>query len=273
MLLQEAMIERLRHICRQDRRIVAAMLYGSFTRAEADAFSDIDVALFFADETLGEIDQRAWVSQIAPVELYYVNEFGNGVAIFDNLVRGEFHFDAASDMHKVETWKGNAWFPSLAATLLVDPTGQLARHLQALTGPPPLYDTPERARFLSDSLVNWVLFGANVLARGEVARALEILRIVHDYLLWMVRLVEHSTAHWATPTKSLEQDISPAAYARFVACTANMDEVALWRAYLVAWGWGKELMLALAQRHGFAMPETLVLKLDSQLARYQATRA
>ena len=136
MLPQDIMIERLRQICQQDERLIAAMLYGSFTRQEADKFSDIDIVLFFADESLAEINQPAWVSQIAPVELYYHNEFGNGVAIFTNLIRAEFHFDSASDMHKIESWQGNAWFPSLGDVVLVDRTGQLARHLQVLVGPP-----------------------------------------------------------------------------------------------------------------------------------------
>jgi hypothetical protein len=31
---------------------------------------------------LGDVDQEEWVARIAPVELYFVNEFGNGTAIF-----------------------------------------------------------------------------------------------------------------------------------------------------------------------------------------------
>jgi lincosamide nucleotidyltransferase len=71
MLIQQAMIERLRHICQQDQRLVAAMLYGSFTYGEGDQYSDIDCSLFFQDDALAEVDQIAWISQIAPVELYF----------------------------------------------------------------------------------------------------------------------------------------------------------------------------------------------------------
>src|SRR3954447_5748983 len=42
MPVQEAMIARLRDLCLQDERVVAALLYGSFTRGEGDAFSDIE---------------------------------------------------------------------------------------------------------------------------------------------------------------------------------------------------------------------------------------
>jgi hypothetical protein len=50
-------------------------------------FSDIEFILYFYDEVFGDVDQEEWVARIAPVELYYVNEFGNGTAIFKNLIR------------------------------------------------------------------------------------------------------------------------------------------------------------------------------------------
>jgi hypothetical protein len=60
MLIQQTMIKRLRHVCQQDERLVAAMLYGSFTYSQGDQFSDIECLLFFEDDALEGIDQRAW---------------------------------------------------------------------------------------------------------------------------------------------------------------------------------------------------------------------
>jgi hypothetical protein len=82
-MLQRAMIERLRYLCRLDERLAAAMMHGSFAQFEGDEFSDIEFILFFFDEVLGDVDHEEWVARIAPVELYLVNEFGNGTAIFD----------------------------------------------------------------------------------------------------------------------------------------------------------------------------------------------
>jgi predicted nucleotidyltransferase len=45
MLQQEAMIERTRRICREDERLAAAMMYGSFAQGEGDGFSDIEFIL------------------------------------------------------------------------------------------------------------------------------------------------------------------------------------------------------------------------------------
>ncbi len=124
MLPQEDMIEKVRQLCDQDERVVAALMYGSFALGQGDRFSDIEFYLFFAEEASEGLEEQAWVSQIAPLELYYVNEFGNGCAIFEDLVRGEFHFEAASNLGLVDAWEA-AWFPSLESAVLADKSGDL----------------------------------------------------------------------------------------------------------------------------------------------------
>jgi lincosamide nucleotidyltransferase len=125
MLPQQAMIERVRELCDQDDRVVAALMYGSFALGQGDRFSDIEFYLFFDDEASEGLQEEAWVGHIAPLALYYVNEFGNGTAIFENLVRGEFHFEAASNVSLVDAWE-SAWFPSLESAVLVDKSGELS---------------------------------------------------------------------------------------------------------------------------------------------------
>jgi lincosamide nucleotidyltransferase B/F len=129
MLAQEVMIEKVRELCNRDERVVAALMYGSFALGEGDRFSDIEFYLFFDEEALGNLEEQAWVAQIAPLELYYVNEYGNGTAIFENLVRGEFHFEAASNIGLVEAWE-SAWFPSLESAVLVRPSSYRCRFLR-----------------------------------------------------------------------------------------------------------------------------------------------
>lgn len=276
MLQQEVMIERVRRVCEEDERLVAAMMYGSFAQGEGDEFSDIEFVLFFDDEVAGDLDQEEWVSGISPVELYFVNEYGNGTAIFENLVRGEFHFDRASDMEEIvdESMRDTDWLPLLDATLVLDRTGELTRRLQAVVGPPPDRDTPERARFVCNCFVNWFLFGSNLLARGEPARALNVLGVVQDQLLFMVRILEGSTDRWFNPAKLLEEHVSQAAYARYAACTARLDRGELRDAYLAAWEWAREMMVALSERHGAMVPAALLEKLDRRvvgsLARSEA---
>ena len=60
---------------------------------------------------------------------------------------------------------------------------------------------------------------------------------------------------------------SPAAYARYQACTAPCEPAALERAYRESWRWGRELLEALYRRHGLALPEAL---LEEVAARIEA---
>jgi lincosamide nucleotidyltransferase len=264
MLQQEVMIEKVRELCEEDERIVAALMYGSFALGQGDSFSDIEFYLFFDDEALEGLEEEAWASRIAPLELYYVNEFGNGTAIFENLVRGEFHFEAASNVGLVDGWE-TAWFPALESAVLVDKRGELSRRVSRLVRRPPEMDTPERALFLCRSLINWTLMGTNLLKRGEYARAEALLSLVHGHLLQAVRLVERRTANWLSPSRRLEEDVSAASYGRFKACTAALDARQLVRAYILTWEWSKELMNELATRHAFALPETLLNKLNHHI--------
>jgi lincosamide nucleotidyltransferase len=268
MLQQEAMIERTRRVCREDERLAAAMMYGSFAQGEGDGFSDIEFILFFRDEELEGLDQEEWVSRISPVGLYFVNEYGNGTAIFQNLVRGEFHFDRASDIERVvgESMRDADWLPSLEDTLILDRTGELGPRLREIVGPPPERDTPGQIRFVCYCFVNWFVFGSNLFARGELARSLDLLGIVRDRLLQMVRVQEMSTLHWFNSAKFLETEISQTSYARYAACTARLDRDELRQAYLSAWEWGRELMASLAERHGVAPPTALLVRLDRRFA-------
>jgi len=268
MLQQQSMIERTRRVCREDGRLVAAMMYGSFAQNEGDEFSDIEFILFFEDGELANLDQEEWVSRISPVGLYFVNEYGNGTAIFENLVRGEFHFDGASDIETVvgESMKDTDWLPSLEDTLILDRTGELTPRLRRIVGPPPERDTPEQVRFVCNCFVNWFVFGSNLFARGEFARSLALLDIVRDRLLQMVRVLERSTLHWFNASKFLELEISDPSYARFVACTARLDGDEIRHAYLATWEWGRELMSAIADRYDAAPPEAFLDRLDRHLA-------
>lgn len=265
MLPHKQLIARLTTICHDDARLLAAMHYGSQTRGEADEYSDLDIMLFFADEALAEIDQRAWLGQIVPLALFYVNEFGNSVAIFDNLVRAEFHFDPASQMADLKQYHDRVRFPTLEDTVIVDKTGRLAEILAPLIGPPLTHETAAEAQYLADSFLNWFLFGFNVLSRGEHARALEVLNLVHDNLLRMARMEEGKTARWITPTKALEEEISPAAYRRYQECTAALDPAALEAAYYACWTWGTEMMRSFGRRFEFLLPTVLLQEIDDLL--------
>jgi lincosamide nucleotidyltransferase len=248
-------------------------MYGSFAKGEGDAYSDIEFVIYLDEAGHSEFRDspgaaQAWVAQIAPVSLYLTNEFGTGVAIFENLVRGEFHFERAEDMAQVRAWKQETGFPPVESMLLVDRTGELTEHLEYIVGPGPERGTPAQVCELWHRYLNWMLFGVNVLARGERARALELLWWAQRYLLWFARLREGSTSHWQSPSKNVEQELSAEAYQRYVACTAGMRKGEMERAYRATWRWGKELVGALAAGSGVDVENTLVERLDARFAEY-----
>lgn len=271
LLIQQRLIADVRALCSTDPRLDAAMMYGSFAYGEADVWSDIEFLLFFDDDAFDNIEPHAWLSQLAPVAHLYVNEHGIVCVLFDipgsGLIRGEFHVHRLSDVTIGESWRGVLTFPSLESTLIVDRSGRLAPYLEPIIGPPLPRDIPAQMQFIADGFVNWMLFGHNVLRRGEYARALEILTIIHRHLLHMARLVEGTTAHWLTPSRLLESDLSPDAYERFAACTAALDPDALRGAYRAAWAWGDELLVALHEQHGTGVPETLRTRFSDLFAR------
>jgi lincosamide nucleotidyltransferase len=267
---QLMMIARLRDACRSDPRVVAAALYGSFVTGEADAFSDIEAALYFEPDALATLDRQAWVEQIAPVALFFADDFGHYTAIFESLIRGEFHFNPAESMAEIESWRGAAWFPSVNAAVLVDRTGELTQRMGALDHLPPERDSSETAYSLVANFLNGVLFGSQVLARGEAARALEILTCgVLRHLERMARLVEASTDHWPTPSRGWERDLSPAVQARLRDCTARLDPIELAQAYRNALAWGETLAETLAQGHSLAWPDAAFSRITQHLDNLQ----
>lgn len=264
MLLQEQMIDRVRVLCRADQNLDAAMMYGSFTYGEGDEYSDIEFLLFFDDNFFPRLDRQHWIEQIASVGMIFVNEFGITTVIFDNLIRAGFHFHAISEVTIAQAWQGQISFPRLDSSLLVDKSGKLTPYLEPLIGPPPDRNAPANIQFIVDCFINWSLFGNNVLRRGEYARALELLGILQRHLLWMVRVLETRTEHWPTPSRLLEHDLSSAVNARFQACTAPLEQEALWRAYRSAWSWGREMIGDLHTRYNLKVSETICASIDSR---------
>lgn len=265
MLEQEVMIARVRKVAATDDRLVAVLMYGSFALSEGDEFSDIEFYLFF-DGDLDRVDRRGWLERIAPIEMHYVNEFGTDTAVFDNAVRGEFHFESASTLPELKEWE-NAWFPSLEAAVALDRTGELTATIARFARRPETKDNPATADFIVRSMINWTMTGANLLNRGELAAALAMLGRVHGDLLKAVRVVEGTTVHWLTPSRHLEEDISPPAYERFRACTASLVNSDLRTAYTATWSWARELIDELAARHDLALPKPTLSEVDRRVAR------
>src|SRR5699024_8398153 len=89
-MTQLQMIDKTKSIAQNYKNISAVFMYGSFTKNEGDKYSDIEFYIFLKDKE--NFSAENWVSQIHPLALYFTNEYGSEVAIFENMIRVEFHF-------------------------------------------------------------------------------------------------------------------------------------------------------------------------------------
>ena len=218
---QLQMINKAKTIAQQDKNVSAVFMYGSFTKNEGDKYSDIEFYIFLKSKK--DFSAEKWVSQIHPVALYFTNEYGSEVAIFENMIRGEFHFLKTDDIGIIKSWEGVVAFSDFDQMNLIDKDGLLTETLNQIKIKSPDRITNENILWLSQSLLNVLLTTSNLIKREEFAHAHQSLSSVHKYLLWLIRLVNQQTQHWESPTKSLEKDIDKIWYSEYKATTSDLS--------------------------------------------------
>lgn len=251
-------IARLRKLAEADARVEGVLLYGSWTLGEADEHSDIEAYLYVRDEEVEDFDGPAFLAGLAPLELAYTTMYGVLAVVFDDLMRGEFHITAAGPgIDEVPGWEGAVHLPRPEEAVLLDRTGRLTRaalRLAAFRPPEPA----GTARQLVDELTNWTLMLAHVLARGEIARSHALLHtVIAPQQLQLCRLLRGSTAHWLTPSRALERDLSAADRDRYTATTCAAEAAQVRRAARNSWRWSRDLADEAAGRWGLRPPAAL----------------
>ncbi|SCG06154.1 lincosamide nucleotidyltransferase [Streptomyces sp. Ncost-T6T-2b] len=251
-------IALLRATAEADPRVEGVLLYGSWTLGEADAHSDLDACLYVREEDVDAFDGREFVERLAPLKLAYTNMYGILAVVFDDLMRGEFHVEPAGPgIAEIAAWRGQVHFPRPEAAVLLDRTGRLtaaARELAAFDPPEPV----ATAQQLTDELANWTLMLAHVQARGEHARAHNLLHaVVAPLQLKLCRLLRGSTAHWLTPSRALEADLPVTDVERYATATGPLTPEAVRTASANSWEWSRELAAEAADRWGIRLPPGL----------------
>src|SRR5690606_35989257 len=117
-MVQLQMINTTKSIAQSDENVSAVLMYGSFTKNEGDQHSDIEFYIFLKNKE--NFSSEKWVNQIHPVATYFTNEYGSEVAIFENMVRGEFHFLTTNEIGVVKSWEGIVTFSDFDKMNLVD---------------------------------------------------------------------------------------------------------------------------------------------------------
>jgi lincosamide nucleotidyltransferase len=271
---QHELIEQVRALCARDEGLDAALMYGSFAKDEADEHSDVEFWLFHTRAARAALDPDAWCASVAPVTAVLRNEFGAHVAVFRDLVRGEFHFATTDDLPQVADWPERG--APVERMLLLDRTGRLAPLLAAL----PERDQPdpdahanedtaaaaaERASGCCEPFANWLVLAHHLLARGELLRTWDALGHAVRHLTRMARLAEDSTAHWLTPSRAAEGELSARSLAGLTASTADATAPALRSALRNALAEGRRHWTTLAAVHGNEPPHALLDELAAAL--------
>ncbi|HET9172895.1 MAG TPA: hypothetical protein VFN97_25940 [Actinospica sp.] len=258
-LPQLELIDRVKAACRADRGLDAALMYGSFTKDEADEHSDIEFWLFFTDAARRRLDPAAWCARIAPVSHVLVNEFGAHVAFFPRLIRGEFHFATAARIGAVSLWPERG--APVDRMLILDRSGRLEPVLRALPEHAP---PPETGAEYCDRFVNWLTLALHLLERGELLRCWDALGHVQRHLQWMARTAQGATRHWLTPSRAAESDLPPDAVRALTAATSPADADGLHAALRAALAAGREWWQAI----GVPPPAGLFDELSTALDAY-----
>lgn len=218
-MTQLQMINKTKSIAQQDENVSAVFMYGSFTKNEGDKYSDIEFYIFLKSKE--NFSAEKWVNQIYPVALYFTNEYGSEVAIFENMIRGEFHFLKTDEIGIIKSWEGIVSFSDFDQMNLIDKDGLLSKTLNLIKIKLPDRITNENILWLSQSLLNVLLTTSNLIKRGEFAHAHQSLSNIHKYLLWLIRLANQQTQHWESPTKNLEKDIEKIWYSEYKTTTSD----------------------------------------------------
>lgn len=232
--------QRLRQAILSDARVACALAYGSLTQGTGDRYSDLEYYLFVPEALTPRFEPEAFLARLTPVRHAVINDFGTPNFITDDLLRIELHVEPLERLSDILSWPGYHIDPG--RMLVKDSGGRLAAVLDELArrGPP---DPKDDAPLVLGRLLNWLAFGANVLARGERLRALELLGWIRGGVLRLARLAENHTEHWQTASRLAEQELIPEVLTRFAWLTGPLEN--LERQYAEAWCWTQELASAL----------------------------
>src|SRR5439155_13665481 len=117
-----AVLDRFAKACREDDRVVACFLGGSFATGKADRYSDLDIYAIVADDAYDALfdDRRAFLARLGgPVLAEDFGQFGFDMLLFmlADGVPGELAFGHAS---KFLHFHGGPFIPLFAKAGVLD---------------------------------------------------------------------------------------------------------------------------------------------------------
>ena len=262
---ERAIVERFVALCRDDPRVLAAVLAGSHARGAADAHSDLDldVVTSDADHQAFCADAAAFLRQLS--EPLFLEDFdlpGSVFFIFADGIEGELAIGRDGDLGRLHAGPYR---------VLLDRAGVLTGGVR----PWPAVDAADQVERLR-RLVQWFWHDLShfitAMARGQLWWAygqLEILRRVCVDLLWLGedfsrRPEAYDKVELVVPAEQmapLAATCCPLAYGPMLAAGRTLLQVF------------RDVAPALAREHGMRYPTELDRLLSDRLTRLPPDRA
>jgi hypothetical protein len=248
-----------------DERIVALVDYGSGSFGRADAWSDLDVAVFIRDGDFAafEAGWKRWAAQFGRLLLAYVGRYGHPWAVYDTApvpLRVDFDLWRASQTAVVASWPNSPL--NVEAMVLYDATdGRLSAAVQQIVGQS-LAPADLNAAFdeVCGDLWYFLIYVHCKLQRGEhwVARMVFYTEVLHNLLL-LLRVEAGAVERWRESPDAFEVEraLSAERLTRLEGCVAQPGSAGLRKALLATATLGSEVCAALAARHGWPWPAEL----------------
>lgn len=272
--LRDAVRAKLVNAAQRDPRVVGLIDYGSSSEGRADAWSDLDVALFLrdADASGFEEDWPTWIAQFGTLQLAFLHAPHRPWAVYDATpvpLRVDFHFVPVSRLEELQGWPNSP--TSAAAMVLYDATdGELTRIAERLVGQSlaPL-DLPSTFARACGGFWYYLLRAHGKLQRdSEWAARFEYNFLVTGLLHALLRLEAGAVGRWraAESAVGLEAAISGERLIALNRCIPGPGRGDLHRAMANTGALGREVCAAIALTRGWAWPTALADRLQAILA-------
>ncbi len=257
---QQVVLERFINACRQDQRVIAAFLAGSYARGAADAYSDLDLDLITTDEDFDDFYARrhAFMRQLG--EPLFLESFGNPNLIFyiyENGAEGELGIGRESRLEGLHTGPYQ---------VLLDKRGLLTGAVYSIQ-PPETREQTEKLRRLLTWFWHECMHFITALGRGQLWWAQGQLEAMRGFCASLARM--HSNflddSIGEEPYFKIEDATAVEQLSPLQATFGPMEKSHLLKASQVVVQVFRELALPLAQAHELPYPEALERLMVKQL--------
>ncbi len=263
--LRQAIRQKLIATAQSDPGILGLVDYGSACEGRDDEGSDLDVALFLADDVMASFTQnwKKWAEVFGPLLLAYVGGVGHPWAVYAAApipLRVDFVFRPISELSQIVTWPVAPL--SVSHFVLYDGTGGQLTSLAEKLVRQSLAPLDAAAAFdqVCGDFWYYQLRTFTRLKRGqEWAARHDFNFVIMGNLLALLRLECGATARWrgSAAAANIEQVLSPDRLQQLAQCIPAPGAMSLLKTMRSTAHLGDSICRNISQQHGWPWPEAL----------------